>query len=106
LKFSEGTATIEDFSGTIDAILNNGIVEYGEVGTSQHEDTLVPGEDITPNGDLATVRTAFAERVLETQAEMQAKPENKDKIISFAEALPVAANEYPKMYEAYMGRSS
>lgn len=107
LKFSEGTATVEDFSGAIDAIMNNGIVEYGERGSSITENNeLVPGEDVAPTGDLVTVRNAFAEKVNEKQAELQAKPENKDKIVTFAEALPVAAEAYPKMYEAYLGRSS
>lgn len=107
LKFSEGTATVEDFSGAIDAIMNNGIVEYGERGSSQTDNNeLVPGEDVAPTGDLVTVRNAFAEKVNEKVAELQAKPENKDRIVSFAEGLPVAAEAYPKMYEAYMGRSS
>jgi len=108
LKFSENTATVEDFAETIDTIMSaGGIVEYGERGTSQLDDSsFVAGEDVTPTGDLASVRNAFAEKVNEKMVELQSKPENKDKVITFAEALPVAAESYPKMYEAYLSRSS
>lgn len=103
-KFAEGTATIEDFSGTIESILNGGIVDYGESGTTGGAAITTP-EDTVPAGDTATVRMAFAEKVTEIQ-ETANKDKPTEQQITFEEALIKAATQYPNMYEAYVGSRS
>lgn len=105
LKFSEGTATVADFSETIDTIMDGGIVDYGEVGTTQSGGTKERGVDEVPVGaGVQEARQAFAEKVLETMEEHN--KENPEQRITFAEALVPTAQKFPKMYDAYMGFGS
>lgn len=101
LKFAEGTVTVEDFSNSINAIMENGIVDYGEVGSSTQGDAYSGASegDVVPTGDLVNIRHAFAEKVSEVRKEMG---ENT----SYNTALVKAAEKYPKLYDAYMGNRS
>lgn len=94
LKFSEGTVTVDDFAKVVNTIMDGGIVDYGEKGTSAGG-TQFSGNDDAPvvGGEVLERRTAFAEKVLEVQNEKEGR--------TFAEALPLAATKYPKLYEDY-----
>lgn len=104
LKFSEGSVTVEDFSNTINSIMENGIVEYGERGTNQSESEAVVGQDVVPSGDLATRRRAFAEQVDKTREKMAKDAGKQLSEIDYKVAYVTTAKEYPKMYEAYVGQ--
>lgn len=103
LKFSEGSVTVEDFNNTVNAILDGGIVEYGEKGSSLGNDNLVSKGDVKPDGNLYEQRQAFAEKVQETRKQMS---EDSGKDVGFREAMVAAAKEYPNLYDAYIGAGS
>lgn len=97
-KFAEGTVEVGDFEKTVNAILDGGIVDYGEVGT-KNPGTTGDSDAQPANGSTALdIRTAFAEKVIEIQNE------DPKKEMTFSEALPIAAKKFPKLAEAY-GRS-
>lgn len=100
-KFSEGTATLDDFTKFAESILDSGIVDYGEDGSSVEDGTI--GDSGDKNGAIPTnvqdVRTAFAEKVAATQAKNAGA--NDGKGISFSEATAIAKAENPKLFEAY-----
>ena len=83
LAFSEGTFTENHFSEVLDAMLNNGMVDYSERGTSRVDDT--PADD-------ETAKKAFSEKVKEIAAE--------DKLDVVA-ATRVAGEKYPELAQAY-----
>jgi Mu-like prophage I protein len=88
-KFSEGTVTIEDFKSSITAILDNGVVDYGQAGSARVDERNM---DDVPT-DPVEVRRMFAERVSEIQV--------NDTEGDFNKALGIAAQRYPKLAEAY-----
>jgi hypothetical protein len=96
-KFSEGSATLEDYENTIRTIMNGGIVEFGEVGSSREREVteVQPG---TPQG-IAANRKAFADKVAETQRSFAEK--NDGKQMDYMEATKEAAKLYPELAEAY-----
>lgn len=100
-KFSEGVATLEDFIAFSEAVLDSGIVDYGEAGTTLDGSTV---DDSGEKGSAAptnvtSIRTAFAEKVDKVREKNAEKNEGKG--IEFAEAIAIAAAEDPKLYDAY-----
>src|SRR5215831_276313 len=90
-KFSEHTATIEDFEDCIRTIVNGGIVEFGELGSDATED--VPLVDTTTSGGIVQARKLFAEVVSKVQTD---NPE-----LSYPECMELAAKKHPDLAEAY-----
>lgn len=93
LKFGEGTVQLEDFKGTIDAILT-GVVDYGVKGTEQQ-----PIEDSTgiSGMNIFEIRTKFAELVVGEQT--KAKANNVE--LSDNDAMKMVAEKHPKLWEYY-----
>lgn len=96
-KFSEGSATLEDYETTIKTIMNGGIVEFGEVGSSRDRTELLSVDTTTPTG-IASARKAFAEVVAAVQAE---DPEKFGGSAKYSEAIAEAAKRQPELAEAY-----
>lgn len=89
-KFSEGTVGISDFTGAIDAIMDNGIVDYGNKGSELApvaDDTAVPT-------NFVEARKLFSEKVGEI---MEADE------LDLATAVAAAAKKFPELHEAYLG---
>lgn len=91
VKFSENKATVEDFEDCIRSIVNGGIVEFGEVGTSASED--VPLIDTTTANGIAGARKLFGEVV--------AKIQKDNTGMSFRDAYEEASKKHPDLAEAY-----
>lgn len=86
--FSEGKAGTTDVAEVLEAIADNGLVDFSERGssaTSEHSHTSKTSESDDPG-------KAFAEKVAEIQ-------ENDKK--SYSEAVMIAAEQYPDMYSEY-----
>lgn len=92
VKFSEGTATLEDFEDCIRTITNGGIVEFGEIGTSVNSDDL-PIIDTSSAPGIAGARKLFGEVLSKIQAD------NPD--MDFRTAFAEAAKKHPDLAEAY-----
>ena len=96
-KFSEGNATITDFEETVSTIVNGGIVQYGEIGSSTT--TEVHDLDTRSQGGLNNARKLFAEKVAEVQKE------HKDEVIAgtftYNDAIQEAAEKFPDIAAAY-----
>jgi len=93
-EFSEGKPTFDSFKGALDAIFDNGIVDYGNKGSErvpENDDLVVPGVG-TPEA-----RKMFAEKVNDIMEE--------DKLDSKA-ALAEAAKRYPELADAWRGYSA
>jgi hypothetical protein len=93
-KFAEGRATIADFEETVTSIVNGGIVQYGEVGSSQQ--AVVHDLDTRSMAGLSTARKLFAEKVTEVQ--MAHKGEEN---FQYKDAVKEAAQKYPEIAAAY-----
>lgn len=94
-KFSEGVGGLDTFVGAVNAIFDNGIVNYGENGSSQGKgDESETFEDQSVN-DYQEARRLFSERVDAILAE----PDNKE--MKYNEAMAIAGMKYPKLYESY-----
>jgi hypothetical protein len=91
-KFAEGTATIDDFEEVVKKIVNGGIVQFGELGSSTGEDD-VPDIDTTTAAGVAGARKMFGELVARTQQE---NPE-----WDFRKAYSETAKKHPDLAEAY-----
>ena len=91
MKFAEGTATLEEYEDVIRTIVNGGIVEFGEIGSSSPED--IPLIDTNSATGIAGARKLFAEVVGKIQQE---NPE-KD----YRECMDIAARKHPDLAEAY-----
>jgi phage I-like protein len=87
-EFSEGSPKFDTFKNVLDALFDNGIVDYGTHGSTREnnddEPVVTPG---TKSG-----RVAFSEKIKEIQA--------KDEL-SFDDALVEAAKRHPKLAEAW-----
>lgn len=90
--FSEGTATLEEYEDVIRTIVNGGIVEFGEIGTSNSGDEI-PIVDTTTAGGIAGARKVFAEVVGKIQAE---NPE-----WDYVRCMSEASKKHPDLAEAY-----
>lgn len=91
-KFSEGTATVEDFEECIKAITNGGIVQFGELGSGNKEDEP-PEVDTSSATGAAHARKVFSEIVDKFMEE--------DKELDYRAAMDKAAKQYPDLAEAY-----
>jgi hypothetical protein len=89
MKFAEGTATAEEFEDCIKTIVNGGIVQMGEVGTTKSNEGDEPLVDLS---DVVASRKAFAEVIEKVQVE---EPE-----LDFRQALAKAAAKHPDLAEA------
>jgi phage I-like protein len=91
-QFSEGTPTAETFKGVLDAILDNGIVDYGNRGSSNSDtDDLTEVDDTVPTS-VTAIRKKFGEIVEKIMEE--------DKL-DIDKALALAAERHPKLAEAW-----
>lgn len=90
--FAEGTATVEEFEDTIRTIVNGGIVEFGEVGTS-NGDADIPIIDTSSANGIAGARRLFAEVVSKMQAD---NPE-----WDYVRCMQEAGKKHPDLAEAY-----
>lgn len=82
-KFSERSATHKDLKSLLDLIGDKGIVDYSEHGSSRSDTTREFSED---------PRLAFSEAVQDVM--------EKDSL-SYEDAIRVAAQKFPKLYEEY-----
>lgn len=100
-KFSEGSGTVADFEDTMRAIVTNGIVEYGERGSSVQGD--IPDVDTTgtPTG-IATNRKVFAELVKSKQDKALADGRE----LTFKEAVVEVTRENPELAKEYRQSAS
>ncbi len=89
--FAEGTVTLDEFEDCIRTIVNGGIVEFGEIGSSGDEE--VPLVDTTTAGGIVNARKAFAEVTGKIQAE---HPDWE-----YQQCLDEAAKKHPDLAEAY-----
>ena len=94
LKFSDGTASLEDFENCIKGITQGGFVEYGERGSSRTRDQDLGGFDTATAEGIKNIRTVFAQKVTEIQ---------KNDKLDFNAALTEAAKRYPELAAAYQG---
>ena len=94
-KFSDGSATLEDFEETVKTIVNGGVVEFGEVG-SAGEPEVVEVDSTTAQG-IANARKLFAEKV----AEEQAAASKTDEPLTFEQAVVKTSEKYPDLAAAY-----
>lgn len=106
LKFSEGSITFADFKEFTDAVFNNGLVDYGVVGSSQETDgDEIPVGDVRRFSEVPSsgqeARKLFAEAVSHYQNELT-ENDKLDPNKAYRQAISVAAEKHPKLYEAYM----
>lgn len=85
-EFGENTATLEGFSNVLDSILDSGIVDYGNHGSTRE------AVEVAEPKDGLEGRKMFAEKVNEIMEE--------DKL-DFEDALVEAAKKYPALYESW-----
>lgn len=91
-QFSEGKATIEGFKAFTDAILDNGIVDYGTQGSSR-EDETEPEQELKNTDSPQNVRKIFNERILKLAADEYEGDFNR--------AYLAAQEKWPEDFEAY-----
>lgn len=97
-KFSEGVATIEDFTGFVDTVLGGGIVDYGTKGSTQGGvDPSVEDGDVPTN--VVSIRKKFSE-VVDAVA---ARDTSKD--LDYRACVAIAAKEKPLLFAAYSGQN-
>jgi len=93
-KFSEGSATVADFEECIKTIINGGILEFGELGSSNDGDgPSIPEIDNTSANGIANARKVFADLVAQTQKD---NPE-----MDMMKAMTEVAKKYPDLAETY-----
>lgn len=91
IKFSEGKATVADFEEAVKTIMDGGLVQYGEVGSSATKEATEINTS-TLRG-LQAARQQFAELVVQVQKE---NPE-----MDYSKALTEAAQRNPELASAY-----
>jgi hypothetical protein len=90
-KFADGQGTLEDFESSIKAVVNGGIVQFGELGNSEGDD--IPEYDTNSAAGLAGARKLYADQIAKVQRD---NPE-----LSYLEALDEAGKKHPDLAEAY-----
>jgi len=92
MKFAQGTASLADFEGCINAITHGGTLEYGERGSSTESEV----EELSFSTDTAAgiqkTRQLFASKIHEIQT--------KDSL-DYKTAVQEAARQYPELADAY-----
>ncbi|HEX6825800.1 MAG TPA: phage protease [Nitrospiraceae bacterium] len=91
-KFDTGDATSDDLKAILDAVIENGIVKFGEAGSSHDDGEGVPS-------DPQQVIKEFAEKMAEFQ-----RNGDEGKPMSAGDAMAKAAKEMPDHYEVYRDR--
>lgn len=94
-KFSEGTGTLKDFEEAVSTIVNGGVIEFGEVGSSAQPD--LPEADATTATGIAAARKLFAEKV----GEIQQKGSKDGETMDYMAAVAKASEMYPDLAAAY-----
>jgi hypothetical protein len=89
-EFSEGKPTFDSFKGVLDAVMENGVVDYGNKGSDRQPENDEP--EIVPTAGSQDARKMFAEKVEEIV--------KKDEV-DFDTALETAAKLHPKLAEAW-----
>lgn len=89
-QFSEGKPTFEGFKTVLDAVIDNGIVDYGDKGSEREH--VNDDDEITPAAGSKDARAKFAEKVEKIM-------ENDE--VDFNTALSTAAKLHPKLAEAW-----
>jgi len=90
-KFSEGTVTVEDFEDCLKSIMNGGIYQFGEIGSSGNEDDI-PEVDASTATGVAGAKKLFAEVMDRTAKE---NPEWDTRKV-----LEETAKKHPDLFEA------
>jgi hypothetical protein len=90
IRFATGVGTLDVFTEAIEAIMHGGLLQYGEMGSSQPIE--VTPIDTTTSQGIAEVRKAFAAKVTEIQTQDG---------VDFATALKLASQRYPDLAAAY-----
>lgn len=95
-KFSEGTATADDLTPILEKIVSgNGIVEYGERGTS---------EDSTKDDEGAANPQEAAKKLSELALAAVKASEGTDKPITYGDALSDVMKANPELSKTYTGK--
>jgi len=89
-KFNEDNVTLDDFKGVLDAISNNGIVDYGTRGSSREDQSA--DSDVRVTGTVYQQRKAFADKVTEIMEKDQ---------VDRSVALKLAVERFPVLAEQY-----
>ena len=88
-KFADRTVTQEDFEKCIKAIMNGGLIQFGEIGSSSEN---IEEVDTSSAGGIQSAKRVFAEVM------NKIKEENPD--WDNREVLAKAAKEHPDLFEA------
>ena len=91
-KFSDKTVTVEDFEDCLKSIMNGGVIQFGEIGSSGDDDDVPVVDTTSPNG-VAQARKVFAEVIADIQ--------RKNPEMQYAECVDEAAKKHPDLAEAY-----
>lgn len=91
-KFSENAGTVADFEEVVKTIVNGGIVDFSEVGSSREGETPAIPDTSTATG-AREARKMFAEKVAE---ERTANNE-----LSYEQAIQAATIKHPELAKAY-----
>lgn len=91
MKFAEGKGTVADFEEVVKAIVNGGIVQFGELGSSSDDD--IPDFDTNSAVGVAAARKTFAEVV--------AKIRRENPGMEYLEAVSEASKKHPDLADTY-----
>lgn len=91
MKFAEGKATVEDFEEVVKAIVNGGIVQFGEIGSSAEDS--IPEIDTSTATGVAGARRLFAEVV--------SKVLKDNPGMAYLDAVAEAGKKHPDLAESY-----
>jgi hypothetical protein len=92
-KFAEGTATPEDFEEVVKTIVNGGVVQFGEEGSSSGGNEEPLSVNTATAAGIADARKLFAEKITEIQLEGDGR--------TFEQAFAEASERFPELAEAY-----
>lgn len=94
-KINAGDVKIEDFKGVIDSILNDGIVDYKQTGSSRLPDEKEADKNTTVPDNYEDVKTEFGKLLATVQSEPEFKNED------FNTQLAEAATRNPDLAAAW-----
>jgi hypothetical protein len=90
VKFAEGTATSEDYESAVRAIMNGGLVDFGEIGSNNNDDSIPVFDTNTPSG-VAGSKKAMSELMQKYMKENNCSPD---------EALKAVQDKHPDLAQA------
>lgn len=97
--FASGEGNLKTFSESVEAIFDNGIVDYGETGS-----TVRPEDETPEDRKIATAidaRKEFGELVDKRQAEILKENTEMTPNAALSQAVKDSAEKHPKLYESY-----